>query len=447
MTVSRRFWPDHRHTVRPPTRRPPLPLLYAVLGVPLAIAALADLPRIVQLGPVSGMGALSIFQVLLIGAAVLACKSYPALLLKRLTPYYLFLSWVGLTCLWARPDMPGFQNGMLYLLFGLLMLLSGTLTARNPAAARLVIDRGVTVITCVALLLVAVDLTVHGWSKDPAAQWWIGPRPVAILGVVVMCRHLASWYYGNGRAKLSIALWLGAIVATISRAATGIGLVLIALVVLAQMRFRLRRAILTFPTLVAVGTVVACLALFWTPLHDHMFGGDAKLQVGATRINVSGRWTMWSAIISSAMNHPLIGGGLGSAVRVITDVFSDSPSQMTQPHDDYLRLWHDTGFIGLILYLLGVGIAVKTLFGQWYENEQSGAGAAELEFTGLLAVAAICAFALTDNPFVYPSVMATAGVLIGAGLGARAYEADDRRLAARRLPLRSNLPLEATHSR
>lgn len=443
---TRRIFPDRAIGLSLGIGRPPLPLLYRVLGIPLAIAAFADLPRVLKLGPISGMGALTIVQVLLMGAAVLACRRYPTVLLQRLTPYFFFLSWVALTSLWARPDMPGFQNGLVYLLFGLLMLFSGTLTARDPDATLLVIDRAVTWITCIALSLVLLELKVQGWSKTTRESWWIGPRPLAILGLVVMSRHLVSWYYGNRRARLSIALWLGAIVVSVSRAATGIGLVLIALVVLAQVRFRLRRAILTFPALVAVLVGVACLALFWAPLHDHMFGGDTKLQLAGAKINVSGRWTMWSAIISSALTHPLIGGGLGSAVRVITEVFADAPTQMTQPHDDYLRIWHDTGLIGLVLYLVGVGYGIKILFAQWYKNERSHAGAAQLEFTALLALLAICASALTDNPLIYPSVMATAGVFIGAGLGARVYEADHGAVSAIHRTADSAMALEVTAS-
>jgi O-antigen ligase len=424
--MATRSWPRSPHdgvtlSAASLPARPPVPLLYRVLAIPLFIASFSGLPRLINVGPISAMGALSILQVLLISAAVVVCGRYPVRLLQRMLPYFAFLAWIGLTFLWARPDTAGFQNGLIYLLFGLLMLLSGTLAARDPVLVLSVIDRAVTWISLIALSLVALELKVHGLTKDTEEGWWIGPRPLAILGIVVMCRQLVKWYYGDRKARIPIVLWMTAIVVSVSRGATAIGLVLIGLVVLAQTRFRLRRAIFTFPALVGAFAVVACLALFWPPLHDHMFGGDAKLEVGGTKINVSGRWTMWSAVIESGMEHPFVGSGLGSSVDVITAAFADTPGQMTQPHNDYLRIWHDTGAIGLALYLMAVAVVTTVVFRQWYRDEASGADAAHLEFTALLTILAISASAMTDNPLVYPSVMVVAGVFIGAGLGANAY--------------------------
>jgi O-antigen ligase len=423
---SRRALPDHYGNLRAARigSISSFPLLYGVLALPLLIAAFAGLPRLVRVGPISGQGALTIVQILLIGGATLACGRYPARLLKRLIPYFCFLVWVGTSLFWAPPDTAGAQNGLVYLLFGLLMLFSGTLAARDPAGVQTVINRAVTWITWIALALVVVELKVHGLTKDTEEGWWIGPRPLAILGIVVLTRHLVKWYYGDSRARVSIVLWMAAIVVSVSRAAAAIGLVLIGLVVLAQMRFRLRRAVMSLPVFVGAVLVVIGMALFWAPLRDHMFAGDTKLRVAGTKINVSGRWTMWTAIVESALERPLIGKGLGSAVQVITTTFASTPGQMTQPHNDYLRLWHDLGAIGLTLYLIAVGLTGWILFRDWYANERRRAGPAQLEITGLLTLLAILAASLTDNPLVYPSVMATAGIFIGAGLGARVYQVD-----------------------
>ena len=42
-----------------------------------------------------------------------------------------FLAWVGLSAIWAPPRMGGIQNALVYILFGAMVLFSGTLTARN----------------------------------------------------------------------------------------------------------------------------------------------------------------------------------------------------------------------------------------------------------------------------------------------------------------------------
>jgi O-antigen ligase len=396
-----------------------LSLLHLVMALPMLMAAFAGLPRLINVGPISGMGAITIVNTGLAAAALLACQNYPKRLLLRWLPYMVFLMWAAMSVTWDPPGSTGIQNGLVYSFFGLLVLLSGTLAFRNPGRVQYVIDRSFLWIDCVSLGLVALELSVHGLTKDTEEGWWIGPRPLAILGVLVVSRHLARWYYGSGAARISIVLWMCAMVVSVSRSATAAALLLVGLVVLAQVRFRLKRAALSIPAAAGAVLIIVALALYWKPLHDHMFVGDTKLQIGGTKINVSGRFTMWGAVVASGSEHPWTGQGLGSSQGIVYSAFAGHETQMTQPHNDYLRLWHDLGVVGLFLYLMAVGTWMWTLGREWYRAEGRRTSA-EMEFTALLALVALSLLAVTDNPLVYQPIMAVSGVLVGAGLGAGA---------------------------
>jgi O-antigen ligase len=400
----------------------PSRLLYWLLALPMFIAAFSSLPRKLDFGPITAMGALTVLEVGLIAAGILACRRYSKWLLLRLLPYLCFMVWVGVSTVWAPPTAGGIQNGLLYLLYGLMIIFSGTLSARNAPYLEQLIDRGILWISSVALGFVAVEMALGGTPKDTDEGWLIGPRPLAILGLIVLSRLLARWYYGDQRARIWIVLWIVAIVVSLSRTATAISLGLVCLVVLAQMRFRRRRLALTLPAALGAVVVVVTLAVAWTPFHDRMFSGDTKLQVGGTSINVSGRLAMWTAIIESAEEKPLVGKGLGSAQDVVTTTFAHTMSGMTQPHDDYLRIWHDLGAIGLTWFLMASFTWTWLLARDWYLAERSGSRPASLEMTGLLVLVALALIEITDNAVVYQPVMATAGLFVGAALGISVYQ-------------------------
>ena len=394
-----------------------LPLIYLLLAFPMFLAAFGSLPRKIVVGNMTAMGALTIVEVGAGAAGLLACGRYPKWLLLRTAPYLLLLLWAALSIIWAPPSKDGFQNAIVYSLFGVMALFSGTLTARDPGRVDRLIDRGIGWISPVALTFVAAELATKGVPADLEESWWIGPRPVAILGVVVLSRYLARWYYGDKRARIWIVLWLAAIVMTISRAATATALLLIGTLVLAQMRFQRRRAALTLPLALGAVALVVTLALVWSPFYQRMFTGDPAIQVGGTPINVAGRARMWDLVVSSGREHPWIGQGLGTSQSVVSTGLADTRGQMSQPHNDYLRIWHDLGFVGLAFHLGAIGLWIWLLGRDWYAAERRLRQPALLELTGLLIMIGLSVVEITDNAIIYQAVMGTAGTLVGAGLG------------------------------
>ena len=65
---------------------------------------------------------------------------------------------------------------------------------------------------------------------------------------------------------------------------------------------------------------------------------------------------MWAATIESARHHPLVGQGLGSSQDLIERLFG-----LAHPHNDYLRLWHDLGLVGLLLLVSVTGLMLLAL--------------------------------------------------------------------------------------
>jgi hypothetical protein len=98
---------------------------------------------------------------------------------------------------------------------------------------------------------------------------------------------------------------------------------------------------------------------------------------------------------------------------------------MDQPLNDYLRLLHDFGVIGLLTWLWAMTRVIRRLRRRVFVGASRAARAARdvdrrpvrgLAWAALAATGAIGFTMLTDNPIVYSFVMLPLGVLIGAGL-------------------------------
>ena len=70
---------------------------------------------------------------------------------------------------------------------------------------------------------------------------------------------------------------------------------------------------------------------------------------GAT--SLSARWTYWEAGWKSSMNHPLLGSGPGTFVRVFSRSKPEDAEMARLAHNDYLQQASDSGWIAALLYL------------------------------------------------------------------------------------------------
>jgi O-antigen ligase len=403
----------------PPPRRREAPLLAAAALLPLLTAGFVNLAAEWRVGPVSGMGATTILETAVILAAALLAAHWPRRLLVRLFPFGLFLLWAVLRSILTRPTFEGAQNAIVYLLFGGGALLAGTLAARDPAAMRARLARGIGWIHWIALAVLALNLARFGL---PHGDWLVGPRSLALTGLIPLNWHLARWSAGEGRSLWIAGLWFAAIVATTSRTASAIALVLLALVVALQAPRRPRRAAAGLSALAAGLALAAALVAFAPPFHHRFFGGDASLHVGEYAINANGRMAFWRLMVESASTAPLAGHGLGSSQAVMAAEFFET-DEIRHPHNDYLRLWHDLGAVGLALLLAAFLLWSAVLARAWRRGDRADDPARAVPLFALLVLVEVMLAMVTDNVLIYPFFMGAAGVIAGTALGLSAAPA------------------------
>ncbi|MGH9161023.1 MAG: hypothetical protein ACRD2X_13700, partial [Vicinamibacteraceae bacterium] len=195
-----------------------------IVALLLFIAAFADMPQhVVSISGVSSMGMLTVAQLGLAAGGLLLIGVYPKALVHRMVPYAFFMGWVVLSLFWAPPQTAGMQNAVVYALFGVTLLLSGSLSAAAPEQTYEILGRGMRWIDGITLAVIAVGLVTIGLPTADETRWYVGPRSVALLALLPLSWHLAHWSQVP-RAGLKAWLWLSAILLSLSRTALAVGL-------------------------------------------------------------------------------------------------------------------------------------------------------------------------------------------------------------------------------
>jgi O-antigen ligase len=387
---------------------------HLIMAVSFGGSSCVDTLAHFRAGPVSGQGAWTIVLACLVVGGVLLRKRYPKQVVRQVLPYAGFLAWSGLSMTWAPPTFAGAQNAVLYLLFGAMVTMSALAASTNPEGTRYVVRRGVLFIDWVALGVVALNLWQSGLPME--GTWWAGPRSVGLLGLIPLSWHLAEWHCGVARALLPVALWMAAIAATLSRTATAASVALLAVVCVMRLRSRPRGAGPGIGLFLISLTAIGCLVSFNSTFRERLFSGDQSITLGSLALNAEGRVALWAAVVSSAVESPVLGKGLGSSETLLCKTFAGK-ARFEHPHNDYLRLWHDLGAVGLVLFSVAAIGWVVRLMRPWPHAAGDGLRSAQFEVAAALALIGVLVGMLTDNVVVYVFVMAPLGALVGAGLG------------------------------
>jgi O-antigen ligase len=403
---------------KPTATRPPG---LSFLLVPLVLAALVDLPGSFRTGTISALGILGAAQVMIAAVGLLVVRVYPRAALSLFWPYGLFLAWMFFRSMLTWPSQGGptqaaLQNGMAYTLFGVEFLLGAAVAAAATSAWTMpVLRRGFFLLDVIGLALVAVSVRTGLPAEGFEAVWWVSPRSLALLAIVPISWHLARWSHGARGEGFRALVWILAVFASLSRTVTAVATVTFFFALLVQLWLTPGRFVRRAP-LVAVGVlIVGVLVLgFQSTFRDRFFEGYTRYEIGGISVSTSGRTTMWPIVIDSAMQHPVLGGGLGSSQEAL--------GEYIQPHNEYLRVWHDGGIIGVSLLVFVFFSWLLHLRRQYVWAVRTSRPHPEIELAALFTLLGIVLAAITDNGFMYMFVDAPAGLLIGAAFGVRVFE-------------------------
>lgn len=257
-------------------------------------------------------------------------------------------------------------------------------------------------------------LRIAGWIALAASTLFIvttlagvefyGERAFAAVALVYLA-VLVPNRSANLLVRVAPYVVTAAIVLSLSRAAAAVALVmLVFLAVRGRRGRRLARAIFLLAMLVTVAVVVV-----WSypPFRERFFGGDNAIQLGGgLTFNTSGRDRIWATVTESWVVSPWFGHGVGSAQELITNRLGT----IAHPHNEYLRLLHDFGIFGLVLFVLAM-IALL-----WATGRRAWVYDAPEHWSAFLALFGILILGWTDNPLVYVFVVVPAGVLLGLSM-------------------------------
>lgn len=262
------------------------------------------------------------------------------------------------------------------------------------------------------ILAAAVGIVSVQWltfSGDTAGlAGAIGNRPFAIFLIPIYALALAGWRMRGPAYAIIAAVAFAFIVLTLSRTVTATALVLAAIALMwdATWAQRLRGAV--------VVALLGVLIVSFEPLRDRFITGEGfrqpssrtalvtgagrNAQLNVSGISLSGRGLLWLQTWRHAMQSPVTGHGTGSAE---TYLGAELQSVTAQPHNDYLRVFHDGGAIGLAALLATVVAGIISL--RKLQRRSRSVLGRELALAAFLSWLGYLMIAVTDNILVYVS--------------------------------------------
>ena len=229
----------------------------------------------------------------------------------------------------------------------------------------------------------------------------------AIAGIPIYAFHLASFMVTGNRKSFAILVFLIMISVLMESR-----IVLLAQLLLGAYAATFSKNIgykIKLAVLAAICSFVTVF-VFSARFGEFVGGGDQALELGGVAVNTSGRLFYWQIIFASALNHPFLGSGFSVPESLFT------VRNWSHPHNDYLRLFHKFGLLGLLIwfwfiasYCWGFRRLNRNLRAPYVGNDVR-----ILERTAMFSVLGLLIVMMTDNPMAYPYIMLPVAYLIGA---------------------------------
>jgi O-antigen ligase len=375
-----------------------------LLSIPVVMAASAV--GGISIGPLRHTGLLWILTFLA------ACFLIPTKGIRKITfpwlgwfPLYLLLG-----CSLAWSDFDWRNNIQLYVQMTVFPLIgivaSYTIRSEEELASY-------NILYIVATLMIGGFCLYFGTgSSEFGAALYEGfaDRPAATSLIAIASIFLAQIHKIPKTAIVMWGLCFGICILSKSRMAT---VVLLALWIVHPQLASVKARIVLVLAVVVLG-----LAAFNTPIiQDRFFtkkygyAGKGTLEdVMAGKFDSAGRFDAWPIILEKSGETPWLGHGVGQSVPFVLSVWAP----MDKPHNEYLKLLYEGGYLGLGFFALGIVWTLANLYGilRKTRNRNWASSAAIMAFIGFVLMA------IVDNPLVYGNnFMHPVFFLVGAANG------------------------------
>lgn len=376
--------------------------LLFVLSVPVA-ASLAHANEV----HVGGMSYTGFLWLLSLGAAMFVILSENTAVSGARVPmpyllWGLWIGWLALSSLWRDThDLRGLQD-VLQIGMPVLIAVVSSMFVRSERDLELLLRVFCWTLPVLMAQAIAARLGLLGDEQEQ------GNRVLALNAALVGCVFAAKF----PRQRLVPLLgWGGCLAVTAvtgSRTATAVLLIV-------PIFHPGYRSLLVRTALVGC-LLAAAVGLFYTQTFQERFfaSGSGTLEdlVNGDVLDY-GRLEVWPYVWREALERPWMGAGVGSAYNFVPTVWPE----MFHIHNDYLRIFFETGAIGLALFTLAAGAQLYDLFTP--SRRQSGQQR-EVASAALLGLIIFLLSSTTDNTLIYNlAYMNPLFALIGAFYGAR----------------------------
>ncbi len=376
-----------------------------LMSVPIVMAASSVAG--IAIGPLRHTGLLWILT-LVAGCILLPIKGLRKVTFPWLAwlPFYLFL---GCSLSWSEFDWR--NNIQLYVQMTVYPLIGIIASYAIRSEEELESYNFLYIIATVLIGLFCVYYgTGHSSEFSNSLYSGFADRPAATSLIAIASLFLAQIHKIPKTAVVMWGLCFGICILSGSRMATVVLLILwIVHPQLASLKTRF--------LLVAVVMLVG-LAAFNTPIiqdrfftKKYGFSGQGTLEdVFSGKFDSAGRFDAWPIIFEKSAETPWFGHGVGQSAPFVLSVWAP----MDKPHNEYLKILYEGGYLGLGFFALGIVATLINLYRilRSTRNRNWASSAAIMGFIGFILMA------IVDNPLVYGNnFMHPVFFLVGAANG------------------------------
>jgi O-antigen ligase len=375
----------------------------AFLSGIVLLSALVDILANIHLGPISAQGVLTVFIFIGITLCLLARPGESWRGFLGLWPFSCLLVLSIIQFFGHASSMQAYQTILLLWIFlGLMIMLS---TAKYDPQQAFYFEQLFLWATAISASIYGLSLMLDGLGTEAV----IGARSFGVYALPGVALLLGRWALGS-RVSLWLAIGLTLLIAlSLSRTALVVAILLFPLSRLQSLR---RRGLLRLIFAGMASILVLYFFILYMPALSSRFLGDDTLGEyvsGDATLDMSGRAAFWAVTIDSYLDSPWLGKGPGSANNLIAEIFPD----IGHPHNEYLRILHDSGIVGLTFLLVGFWKLLLRCRRTYQQAVRQGSALTSLYLGTFLALIAILLTAITDNTFSYLFIMVPLGVVLG----------------------------------